>query len=711
MKRLHGAGKTTSARNAWEDCMRAHIATLAAALALVGLSTQVQAQAPAAVDAARLAAADAEPGNWMSYGRTYDEQRFSPLEQINPETVGDLGLAWWMDLDSNRSQETTPLVIDGVMYITLQWSVVRAVDAKTGALIWEYDPQVPHEWGGRACCGADSRGVAAWNGKIYIGTVDGRLVAIDAATGERVWETLTIDQSLRYSISGAPRVAKGKVLIGNSGADFGARGYVSAYDAETGEMDWRFYTVPGDPADGFENDAMAMAAETWDGEWWWLGGGGTVWDSIVYDPVTDLVYIGVGNGSPWPAQLRSPGGGDHLFLSSIVALDPDDGSYVWHYQTTPNDSWDFTATQPIMVADLEIEGRMRRVVMQAPKNGFFYMLDAATGEFISAENYVPVNWASHVEPETGRPIVNPEAHYDVTGEPTFVMPSAAGGHSWHPMSMSPETGLVYIPAMYSFWVFALYDTFEVSPVSSNSAVDYSVHYRMAASPDLPPEARNEYGGALLAWDPVAQKLAWRVPYPRRGGGTLATAGGLVFQGDSDGVVHAYRATDGEELWSTSVNAGVVAAPISYEVDGEQYVAVAIGSGVGGYYGPRNGRLLAFKIGGEAEAPALPPYVEQPFNAPELTASTEVVAHGEDVYFRNCALCHGVSGEVRGGLFPDLRRSFATSTPETFQAVVLEGALEQNGMRSFAEVLTADDAEAVRAYIASLARQAIEAAGQ
>jgi mono/diheme cytochrome c family protein len=276
------------------------------------------------------------------------------------------------------------------------------------------------------------------------------------------------------------------------------------------------------------------------------------------------------------------------------------------------------------------------------------------------------------------------------------------------MSMSPETGLVYIPAMYSFWVFALYDTFEVSPVSSNSAVDYSVHYRMAASPDLPPEARNEYGGALLAWDPVAQKLAWRVPYPRRGGGTLATAGGLVFQGDSDGVLHAYRATDGEELWSTPVHAGVVAAPISYEVDGEQYVAVAIGSGVGGYYGPRNGRLLAFKIGGEAEAPVVPPYVEQPFNAPELTASAEMVAHGEAVYFRNCALCHGVSGEVRGGLFPDLRRSFATSTPETFSAVVLEGALEQNGMRSFAEVLTADDAEAVRAYIASLARQAMEA---
>ncbi len=684
--------------------MQMRIAMFASVLAMLA-TTVAAAQKPAAVDAGRLVEADAEPGNWMSYGRTYDEQRFSPLDQIDADTVSALGLAWWMDLDSNRSQETTPLVIDGVMYVTLQWSVVRAVDARTGELLWEYDPQVPHEWGGRACCGADSRGVAAWNGKIYVGTVDGRLVAIDAATGKEVWETLTIDQSKRYSISGAPRVAKGRVLIGNSGADFGARGYVSAYDAETGAMDWRFYTVPGNPADGFENAAMEMAAKSWGGEWWWLGGGGTVWDSIVYDPVTDLVLIGVGNGSPWPADLRSPGGGDHLFLSSIVALDPDDGSYVWHYQTTPNESWDYTATQPIMIADLEIDGAMRRVVMQAPKNGFFYVLDAATGKFISAENYVPVNWASRVDPATGRPVVNPEARYDRTHVPTFVMPSAAGGHSWHPMSMSPETGLVYLPAMYSFWVFALYDEFKVSPVSSNSAVDYSVHYRMASSPDLPPEARAEHGGALLAWDPVAQKVAWRVPYERRGGGTLATAGGLVFQGDSDGELHAYRASDGERLWSHRVHAGVVAAPISYRVDGEQYVAVAVGAGVGGYYGPKNGRLLAFKLGGDAEIPPPPAYVERPLNVPPMTASAEVVAHGEDVYFRNCSLCHGVSGEVRGGLFPDLRRSFATSTPEAFRTVVLEGALEQSGMRSFSEVLTAEDAEAARAYIVSLARRA------
>jgi quinohemoprotein ethanol dehydrogenase len=679
-----------------------------ALFALSTLCSLAQGQGAAAVTGERLANADSEPGNWMGHGRTYDEQRFSPLTQINADTVDALGAAWWMDLDSNRSQETTPLVIDGVMYVTLQWSIVRAVDAATGALKWEYDPEVPHEWGGRACCGADSRGVAAWNGKIYIGTVDGRLVAIDAETGIRVWETLTIDQSLRYSISGAPRVAKGKVFIGNSGADFGARGYVSAYDAESGELEWRFYTVPGNPANGFENDAMRMAAETWDGEWWWLGGGGTVWDSIVYDPVTDLLFIGVGNGAPWPAQLRSPGGGDNLFLSSIVALDPDDGSYVWHYQTTPNDSWDYTATQPIMVADLEIGGLPRRVVMQAPKNGFFYVLDAATGKFISAQNYVPVNWASHVDPETGRPQVNPEAHYDVTGEETFVMPSAAGGHSWHPMSMSPETGLVYIPAMYSFWVFGLYDEFEVSPVSSNSAVDYSVHYRMQNSPDLPPEARNEYGGALLAWDPVAQKLAWRAPYQRRGGGTLATAGGLVFQGTSDGELIAYRATNGERLWSKQVNAGIVAAPVSYEVNGEQYVAVAVGSGVGGYFGPKNGRMLAFKLGANAEIPAPPPYVEKPFNAPELSASAEVMSNGEDVYFRNCALCHGVNGEVRGGLFPDLRRSAYTTTAESFSAVVLDGALVPNGMRAFSDVLDAEDAEAVRAYIVSLAQRAVAA---
>jgi quinohemoprotein ethanol dehydrogenase len=691
---------------------RHHGIALAAVLAVAaGLAGTARTQPPAAVDAARLTAADDEPGNWMSHGRTYDEQRFSPLDQINTGTVRDLGLAWWMDLDSNRNQQTTPLIIDGVMYLTMQWSVVRAVDAGTGALLWEYDPDVPREWGGQACCGADNRGVAAWNGKVFVATLDGRLIAIDAATGERVWETLTVDPSQRYSISGAPRVAKGRVLIGNSGADFGVRGYVSAYDAETGEIAWRFYTVPGNPAEGFENEAMEMAAQTWGGEWWWLGGGGTVWDSIVYDPVTDLVFVGVGNGAPWPADLRSPGGGDHLFLSSIVALDPDDGSYVWHYQTTPNESWDYTATQPIMVADLEFpadnENTSRRVVMQAPKNGFFYVLDAATGAFISAENFVPVNWASHVDPATGRPVMNPEARYDRTGEPTFVMPSAAGGHSWHPMSMSPLTGLVYLPAIYSYWIFALYDEFVVSPVASNTAVDYSVHYRMAGSPDLPPEARNDYGGALLAWDPVAQQLAWRVPHPRRGGGTLATAGGLVFQGVSEGELIAYRATDGERLWSAPTHAGIVAAPVSYEVDGEQYVAVAVGSGVGGYYGPRNARLLAFRLGADADLPAPPPYVERPFNTPGQSAPADVIARGEDVYFRNCAICHGVNGEVRAGLFPDLRRSAVISTPEAFRAVVLEGLLEANGMSSFAEALSAADAEAARAYIVSLAHRAVQ----
>jgi quinohemoprotein ethanol dehydrogenase len=686
--------------------------TFLSVLALGALSALTQAQTSARVDTERLLRADAEPGNWMSHGRNYEEQRFSPLKQINESTIGELGLAWWMDLDSNRSQETTPLIIDGVMYVTLQWSVVRAIDAATGQLLWEYDPQVPHEWGGRACCGADSRGVAAWEGKIYVATVDGRLVAIDATSGVRVWETLTIDQSLRYSISGAPRVAKGKVFIGNSGADFGARGYVSAYDADTGEFAWRFYTVPGNPADGFENATMEMAAKTWNGEWWWLGGGGTVWDAIVYDPVTDLVYIGVGNGSPWPSELRSPGGGDNLFLSSIVALDPDDGSYVWHYQTTPNDSWDYTATQPIMVADLDFDGVTRRVVMQAPKNGFFYVLDAKTGAFISAQNYVPVNWASHVDPETGRPVQNPEARYDLTGKETFVMPSAAGGHSWHPMSMSPETGLVYLPASYSYWVFGLYDEFKVSPVTSNSAVDYSVHYRNQGSPDLPPESRPEYSAALLAWNPVTQTVAWSAPFKQGGGGgTLATAGGLVFQGLRAGELFAYRATDGERLWSAPTSAGVVAAPVSYEVNGEQYIAVAVGSGVGGYHGPKNGRLLAFKIGANTDLPALPPYVELPFNAPELSASADTLTQGEDVYFRNCAVCHGVNGEVRGGLFPDLRRTPFTTTADSFRSVVLEGALQQNGMRSFAGELSADEVEAARAYIVSLAQKAVAAGGQ
>ncbi len=363
------------------------------------------AKKPAAVDAARLTSAGDDGANWLSYGRTYDEQRFSPLTKINAQNVGQLGLAWFFDLDTaHRVQEATPLVIDGVMYVSSAWSKVFALNAATGERLWSFDPKVPGETGVNACCDVANRGVAAWNGKIYVGTLDGRLIALDAATGKPVWEELTIEKGSRYTITGAPRVVKGKVLIGNGGAEMGVRGYISAYDAETGKLAWRFYTVPGDPSKGFENPAMEKAAATWKGEWWKLGGGGTVWDSFVYDPELDLVYIGTGNGSPWEQEHRSPGGGDNLYLSSIVALKADTGEYVWHYQTTPGESWDYTATQPLMLANLKINGADRKVIMQVPKNGFFYVLDRATGELLSAQPVLSsINWAKGVDLKTGRP--------------------------------------------------------------------------------------------------------------------------------------------------------------------------------------------------------------------------------------------------------------------------------------------------------------------
>ena len=323
----------------------------------------------------RINQAESEPQNWLSHGRTYKEQRFSPLSQINSDNIQNLGLDWFFDIDTQRGQEATPIVVDGKMYISTAWSMVKALDAKTGKLLWEYDPEVDRAWGVHACCDVVNRGVAFWDGQIFVGTLDGHLVALDADTGAVNWKILTIDNSKPYTITGAPRVVNGKVIIGNVGAEYGVRGYVSAYDVENVDMAWRFYTVPDNPKNGFESEAMEMAAETWTGEWWSLGGGGTVWDSMAYDPELNLLYIGVGNGSPWNQSIRSPKGGDNLFLSSIVALQADTGEYVWHFQTTPGDTWDFTATQQITLADIEIEGVTRKVLMQAPKNGFFYVLD------------------------------------------------------------------------------------------------------------------------------------------------------------------------------------------------------------------------------------------------------------------------------------------------------------------------------------------------
>ncbi|MGD2131847.1 MAG: PQQ-dependent dehydrogenase, methanol/ethanol family [Maricaulaceae bacterium] len=668
-----------------------------------------------AVTEARFNSAEDEPGQWMGVGRTRSEQRYSPLDQINRDTVSELGLLWSADLDTDRGQEATPVFIDGVLYITTAWSMVKAYDAASGELLWDFDPQVPREWGVRACCDVVNRGVAVHEGKVYVGTIYGELIALDAANGEVLWRINTVDEDhrLSYTITGAPRVVKGNVIIGNGGAEYGVRGYVTAYDAETGEQAWRFYTVPGNPADGFEDEAMEMAADTWNGEWWFIGGGGTVWDAIVYDPETDLVYLGVGNGSPWNRALRSPGGGDNLFLTSIVAIDPNDGSYVWHYQTTNGESWDHTATQPIMTADLEIGGETRHVVMQAPKNGFFYVLDAATGELISAEAIAEITWATHVDMETGRPVETPEARYEETGEAVFLKPGPLGVHNWHPMAYSRDTGYVYIPVRDGGSAYAHPDEFEVQEVGSNVGLDRAAGQEVYEAMGGRPQTKFR----LIAWDPVAQEEVWHTPdHDSIVGGALATGGGLVFSGNVDGEFVAYNDETGDREWETRVQTGVVAAPSTFLIDGEQHIALLVGSrgfephedeGQTNLDSANNSRLLVFKLGGEASLPGDVLVAARELDPPALTASAETVAHGATVFDANCSLCHGAGaagGTVAG---PDLRYSPLLHDETGWGQVVVGGVLAGNGMASFDPVLEDGDAEAILAYVIAQANAAKE----
>jgi len=670
--------------------------------------------ATAGIDGKRIGNADSEPGNWLAHGRTYDEQRFSPLNAINTETVDDLGLAWYWDTGTKRGLEATPIVVDGVMFSTGSWSVVWAHDAKTGELLWTYDPQVPREWGKNACCDVVNRGVAAWEGRIYSGTLDGRLLALDAGTGELIWEVQTTDRERPYTITGAPRIVKDKVVIGNGGAEYGVRGYITAYDTETGAEAWRFYTVPGNPADGFENKAMEMAAATWrGGKWWEVGGGGTVWDSMAYDDELNLLYVGVGNGAPWNRYIRSPGGGDNLFVSSILAVNPDNGSLVWHYQTTPGDTWDYTATQHMILADVEIDGEARKVIMQAPKNGFFYVLDRTNGEFISAEAYVPVNWASHVDPESGRPVENPDAHY--ANDAKEIQPAPYGGHNWHPMTYSPDTGLVYIPALELSFSYAQDNAFKYNPDAWNTGVDFN-ELIPTTDPDEMIEDLKAVRGHLAAWDPVTQQEVWRVQHTGSwNGGLLSTAGNLVFQGRSDGYFAAYTADTGELVWEYPVGTGIIAAPVTYTVDGEQYVAVL--AGWGGVFGiasgaPRHrnnvlteGRILAFKIGGETELPPVDvTFVEIP-EPPPMEYTAEQVALGESLYHENCAVCHSPGLTASGAGVPDLRYSDA-SVHAAWDAIVRGGAFAGKGMASFAHVVDEEGAEAIHAYVVEMTKATI-----
>ena len=682
-----------------------------AAAQAVSSRTQAIQQSAAGVDGASIIKADAS--NWLSTGRTYDEQRHSPLTQINEDSIGDLGLQWYWDTGTKRGLEATPIVIDGVMFTSGTWSVVWAHDAKTGELLWEYDPEVPRAWGRYACCDVVNRGVAAWKGKIYVGTIDGRLIALDAGTGIPVWDVNTLLPNRPYTITGAPRIVKDKVIIGNGGAEYGVRGYITAFDAASGEQAWRFYTVPGNPDDGFESEDMELAATTWrGGKWWEVGGGGTVWDSMAYDPDLNLLYIGVGNGAPWNRYIRSPGGGDNLFLSSIVALNPDTGLRVWHYQTTPGDTWDYTAVQHMILADIEIQGQPRKVIMQAPKNGFFYVLDRTNGDFISAEAYVPMTWATHVDQETGRPVENPEAHY--ANEKKRIKPGPLGGHNWHPMTYHPGTGLVYIPALDLRFDYAQDNAFKHSPEDWNLGVDF----RETAPPASAEENIDNLQaikGFLAAWDPITQTEVWRVQHATAwNGGLLSTAGNLIFQGRADGQFAAYAADSGELVWESPVHVGIIAAPVSYSIDGEQYITVV--AGWGGAYGlasgaPRhrnnvlsNGRILTYKLGGKATLPVPEvTYLAVP-TPPAMDYTDDQQRHGQDLFHLYCAVCHG-PGVGTAGPIANLMYSNA-DTHSLWEAIVLDGAYTEKGMPSFSHALSTVDAQDVRAYVIERAKGVI-----
>lgn len=670
---------------------------------------------------ARIKNHDKEPGNWLSYGRTYAENRFSPLTQINQETVADLGLAWYLDMGTNRAQEATPIVVDGIMYFTSTWSRVHAVRAATGEPVWDYDPEVPGAWARRLCCDVVNRGVSVYQGKVYVGTLDGRLIALDAATGEPVWEIDTlIDRTRFYSITGAPRAANGKIFIGNGGAEFGVRGYVSAFDAETGELVWRFFTVPGDPSKPFEHPELEAAAKTWKGdEWWKIGGGGTVWNSIVYDPELNSLYIGVGNGSPWTRTIRSPGGGDNLFLSSIVALDADTGRMKWYYQTTPGDSWDFTATQDIALATLDVDGRSRKVLLQAPKNGFFYVLDRENGELLRAHPYGPVTWASHVDMKTGRPVENPEARYEKKA--SWVMPGPAGGHNWQAMAFDKEAGLAFIPAQESPMVFEMADEwkdgaeYKRNPGRWNNGLELGrlTQIFLENAETAPPMQ-----GFLKAFDPLTGEVRWSVKHDYYwNGGVLATAGGLVFQGDAMGKVSAYNKDTGELLWAFDTHTSILAPPITFAIDGVQYVSILTGTGgadlfggevptVSGKYG-NYGKMLTFALGRNEELPE-PTILDKSIPPVDFAGAPDIeIAAGERLYNNFCAACHGLFAKS-GGAIPDLRL-LGEGKHGIFSEIVLDGVLEASGMASFSDVLTEKEVESIQLYLKARAHEDREAA--
>ena len=658
------------------------------------------------------AMADESAGeNWLAFGRTYSEQRFSPLDQVNAGNVASLGVDWYRDLPNARGLVSTPLVVDGVMYFVESMNRIRAVDATSGEELWMWDPKI-HEHSDMRVGWEHNRGIGIWKDKVYQATWDGRLIAIDRATGEQVWSERIYDQGMPLYNTGAPKIFKGKVMIGSGGTEAGPnRGYVVAHDAETGEFVWKFYIVPGNPADGFENEAMEMAAETWTGEWWQYGGGGNAWHGFTYDADLDVVYIGTGNGAPWNQKVRSPGGGDNLFLDSIVALDPDTGEYLWHYQNTPGETWDYNSNMDIVLADLDIDGKTVKAMMQAPKNGFFYVHDRENRKLISAETYAEINWATHVDMETGRPVERPGARYE-DGEER-ISPTPAGAHSWHAMSYNPMTGLVYIPVLQ---ISAIYNDEGIDPDSWQSAVfegdTTAVAWRIV-------EDRNHIAGSLQARDPVTNTVAWEVPmYGIGNAGTMTTAGNLVFQGRVDGTLRAYNATTGEELWSHDLGLGITAPPVTYAVDGKQYIALLVGwgggvAGLGGdmstangwAYGVHDRRLVAFSLEGDAVLPPQPPPAEaRPIEMLQFEIDDAMADQGAYEYGVRCTVCHGFNA-VGAGMAPDLRASPILASEEAFADVVRIGSRQVNGMPVY-EHLSDEQLLAIRHYVRREADKAL-----
>lgn len=669
------------------------------------------------IDTKRIIHADEEPENWLAHGRTYDEQRFSPLDSITTENVSKLGLAWSYETGDTRGLEASPIVLDGTLFTTGNWGIVYALDAKTGKELWSFDPQVPGQWARYGCCDIVNRGVAVWEGKVIVASFDGRLISLNAKTGKKIWEVNTIDRDKPYTITAAPRIIKGKILIGNGGAELGVRGYVSAYDVDNGKLLWRFWTVPGDPSKPFEHRELEAAAKTWKGgKWWEIGGGGTVWDSMAYDPELNLVYIGVGNGSPWTRQIRSPGGGDNLYLSSIIALNPDNGRMKWHYQTTPGDNWDYTATQHIILAEIVLEGKKRKVLMQAPKNGFFYVIDRKTGELLRADPYAAITWAKYVDLKTGRPVENKSNSYK--NKTQFILPSALGGHNWQPMAYHPKTSLVYIPVQENAGIYTLSREWKKKKKFTktdkwwNIGVDWGEYLKAVHSllPNLPVSK-----GYLRAWDPRIGKLVWEVEHPNFwNGGVLATNGNLVFQGTGDGRFAAYSADKGKKLWEFPTFTGIIAPPISYKVDEIQYIAVMAGYGgagglpsgdartaISGKY-KNIGKLLVFKLNGNASLPEAVVQSQSIPKQPKIRGSKAVLKKGSIHYMESCSLCHGALG-VSGGVISDLRK-MNIATHRNFEKIVRGGMLADNGMPNFGDLYSKRDVNAIHAYLVSRANQ-------